>query len=180
MASTLLLAVVFVFDLVAFALAVAAEQKRSSFNIVKEGNHNVCHYDSNVATGLGVGSFIILVASQAIIMVVTRCLCGGQAMSPSRNRSWAISLFITSWVTFIIAASCLLAGSAGNAHHTKDRIVAPGIPSCETLKKGVFGAGAAFIVFTGIASELYYVLYSKANSGPPPYASDSGVTMSNM
>ncbi|KAK4271500.1 hypothetical protein QN277_020189 [Acacia crassicarpa] len=180
MASTLLLAVVFVFDLVAFALAVAAEQKRSTSHIVQEGTLNSCRYNSNVATGLGVGSFIILVASQAIIMVVTRCLCGGQAMSPGRNRSWAIILFITSWVTFIIAALCLLAGSARNAHHTKGSIPAPAKPSCATLKKGVFGAGAAFIVFTGIASELYYVLYSKANSGPPPFARDSGVTMANM
>ncbi|XP_028775527.1 uncharacterized protein LOC114732412 [Neltuma alba] len=180
MASTLLLAVVFVFDLIAFALAVAAEQRRSTFTIVSEGNQNFCHYDSNIATGLGVGSFIILVASQAIIMVVTRCLCCGQAMSPSSNRSWAICLFITSWVTFIVAASCLLAGSARNAYHTKDGTAMPASPSCVTLRKGVFGAGAAFIVFTGIASELYYVHYSKANSGPPPYARDSGVTLANM
>ncbi|XP_054800666.1 uncharacterized protein LOC129304862 [Prosopis cineraria] len=180
MASTLLLAVVFVLDLVAFALAVAAEQKRSTFMVVTEGNQNYCHYGSNIATGLGVGSFIILLASQAIIMVVTRCLCCGQAMRPSGNRSWAICLFITSWVTFIIAASCLLAGSARNTRHTKDRTTVPVIPSCVTLRKGVFGAGAAFIVFTGIVSELYYVNYSKANSGPPSHARDSGVTMANM
>ncbi|KAF7803495.1 fiber protein Fb34 [Senna tora] len=141
MASTLLLALVFVFDLVAFSLAVAAEQRRTSFTIAQEGNQNYCQYDSDMATGLGVGSFIILVAT----------------------------------------ASCLLAGSVRNAYHTKYRtVLTEHPPSCQTLRKGVFGAGAAFIVFTGIASELYYVHYSKANSAPSPYARDTGVTMANL
>lgn len=85
-------------------------------------------------------------------------------------------------MTFIIAASCLLAGSVRNAYHTKYRdIMGESAPSCETLRKGVFAAGAAFIVLTGIVSELYYVSFSKANSGgPPPYARDSGVRMSNL
>lgn len=84
-------------------------------------------------------------------------------------------------MSFIIAASCLLAGSAKNAHHTKVRTSLTVIPPCQTLRKGVFGAGAAFIVFTGVASELYYVYHSKANSGgPSPYVRDTGVTMSNL
>ena len=80
-------------------------------------------------------------------------------------------------MTFVIAASCLLAGSVRNAYHTKYVSSWTRAPSCETLRKGVFGAGAAFIVFTGIASELYYVSHSKANRGPPPYARDTGVAM---
>lgn len=183
MASSLLLVVVFVFDLIAFALAVAAEQRRSSANLAQntEGR-KYCQYDSDIATGLGVGSLFILVASQVIIMVVTRCLCCGRAMRPSGSRSWAICLFITTWLTFLIAASCLLAGSVKNAYHTKYRdLLGERAPSCQTLRKGVFGAGAAFIVLTGIVSELYYVSFSKANNGGvPPYARDTGVTMSNL
>ncbi|KAK2383032.1 fiber [Trifolium repens] len=183
MASSLLLAVVFVFDLIAFALAVAAEQRRSTANLAQniEGR-KYCQYDSDIATGLGVGSLFILVASQVIIMVVTRCLCCGKAMRPSGSRSWAICLFITTWLTFLIAASCLLAGSVRNAYHTKYRdLLGERAPSCQTLRKGVFGAGAAFIVLTGIISELYYVSFSKANnSGALPYARDTGVTMSNF
>jgi len=84
-------------------------------------------------------------------------------------------------VTFIIAASCLLAGSVRNAYHTKYRdLMGERAPSCQTLRKGVFGAGAAFIVLTGITSELYYVSFSKANNGPPPYARDTGVRMGNL
>jgi hypothetical protein len=85
-------------------------------------------------------------------------------------------------LTFLIAASCLLAGSVRNAYHTKYRdLLGERAPSCQTLRKGVFGAGAAFIVLTGIVSELYYVSFSKANnSGALPYARDTGVTMSNL
>ncbi|KAL1327118.1 hypothetical protein HN51_037207 [Arachis hypogaea] len=182
MASSLLLAVVFVFDLIAFALAVAAEQRRNTAKLVVDANgRKYCQYDSDIATGLGVGSFFILVASQVIIMIVTRCLCCGKAMRPSGSRSWAICLFITSWVMFIIAAACLLAGSVRNAYHTKYRdLLKQSAPSCETMRKGVFGAGAAFIVLTGIASEIYYVSFSKANNGPPPYARDTGVRMGNL
>lgn len=38
-------------------------------------------------------------------------------------------------------------------------------PSCETVRKGVFAAGAAFVLFTGIISEFYYVSYSKSRGG---------------
>ncbi|RDX90981.1 hypothetical protein CR513_27100, partial [Mucuna pruriens] len=142
MASSLLLAVVFVFDLIAFGLAVAAEQRRNTASLAKDNQgRNYCQYDSDIATGLGVGSL----------------------------------------VTFIIGASCLLAGSVRNAYHTKYRdLMGERAPSCHALRKGVFGAGAAFIVFTGITSELYYVSFSKANSGPPPYARDTGLRMGNL
>ncbi|KAI4296686.1 hypothetical protein L6164_036627 [Bauhinia variegata] len=180
MASSLLLAVVFVLDLIAFALAVAAEQRRNTAKIARDGQNNYCQYDSDIATGLGVGALLFLVVSQIIIMVATRCLCCGKAMKPSGSRSWAICLFITSWFTFIIAAACLLAGSARNAYHTKYRtLLKQNPPSCETLRKGVFGAGAAFIVLTGIFSEFYYACHSKANRGGP-YPRDTGVSMGQL
>ncbi|KAF8409306.1 hypothetical protein HHK36_005380 [Tetracentron sinense] len=181
MASKLLLIVVFVLDLIAFALAVAAEQRRTTATIKQdpEVDYNYCVYDSDIATGLGVGSFLFLMVSQVLIMVASRCFCCGKALSPGGSRAWAIVLFVTCWVTFIIAESCLLAGSVRNAYHTKYRtIFSEDPPSCETLRKGVFGAGAAFIVFTGIVSELYYVYYSKANdSFRPPYGKETGVGM---
>ncbi|KAJ0827493.1 putative modifying wall lignin-1/2 [Helianthus annuus] len=102
-------------------------------------------------------------------MVATRCLCCGPVLCPGRSRTLAIFLFITCWMTFIIAEACLLAGSVRNAYHTKYRtVLSANPPSCETLRKGVFGAGAAFVVFTGIVSELYYVLYSKSDEGVIP------------
>lgn len=50
--------------------------------------------------------------------------------------------------------------------------------SCATLRKGVFAAGAAFIFFTAIVSQFYYVSYSKARDSFQPYAGrDTGVGM---
>ncbi|XP_076896395.1 uncharacterized protein LOC143549376 [Bidens hawaiensis] len=177
MASTLLLVVVFVFDLVAFALAVAAEQRRASARIAQDDNSRYCVYESDIATGMGVGALLFLLVSQILVMVATRCMCCGRALSPGRSRALAVFLFITCWVTFIIAEACLLAGSVRNAYHTKYRtVLSANPPSCETLRKGVFGAGAAFVVFTGIVSELYYVFYNKSDEGAIP-TRDIGIRM---
>lgn len=72
--------------------------------------------------------------------------------------------------------ACLLGASVRNAYHTKYR----SNWSCKVVRKGIFGAGAAFIVFTGIASELFYVSYSKANDSQATYARDTGVRMGNL
>ncbi|KAG8365486.1 hypothetical protein BUALT_Bualt18G0109800 [Buddleja alternifolia] len=183
MASKLVLVVVFILDLIAFALAVAAEQRRSSARLATDANLNYCVYNSDVATGLGVGSFVLLMVSQVLIMAATRCLCCGRALRPGGSRTWAIFLFITCWVAFFIAEVCLLAGSVKNAYHTKYRTyITRHPPSCETLRKGVFGAGAAFIVFTGIASELFYATYSKTDhDGFLPQSRDNGgIRMGSM
>ncbi|GFP97394.1 hypothetical protein PHJA_001883500 [Phtheirospermum japonicum] len=120
-------------------------------------------------------------ASQLLIMVASKCLCCGRALRPGRSRVWAIVLFITCWVTFIIAEVCLLAGSVRNAYHTKYKTYLTQNPlSCETLRKGVFGAGAAFIVFTGILSELFYVSYSKTGDGFLPQGRDTGIRMGSI
>ncbi|KAF5473123.1 hypothetical protein F2P56_009761, partial [Juglans regia] len=182
MASKLLLVVVFVLDLIAFALAVAAEQRRTKGKQTTDETRNYCVYDSDIATGLGVGSFLFLMASQVLIVVASRCLCCGKALRPSAPRAWAICLFITCWVTFVIAEACLLAGSVRNAYHTKYTTkLTDNPPSCEMLRRGIFGAGAAFVVLTGVFSELYYVSYSKANDDHmSSYARDTGVRMGNL
>nr|GLL24092.1 uncharacterized protein LOC109159072 [Ipomoea trifida] len=178
MASTLLLLVVFVFDLVAFALAVAAEQRRASATIQRDATYNYCVYESDIATGLGVGSFLFLLATQLLIMLASKCLCCGRALRPGRSRTCALLLFITCWVAFIIAEACLLAGSVRNAYHTKYRtFLSEHPPSCEMLRKGVFGAGAAFIVLTGILSQLYYASFTKANDAILHDRRDAGIRM---
>lgn len=179
MASVLLLIIVFVLDLIAFSLAVAAEQRRSSAKVINTGISLDCQYDSNVATGLGAGAFVFLLASQLLVMLASRCLCCGGGLRPGGSRAWAIMLFIACWVVFFIAEVCLLVGSVQNAYHTK-YVSGLSNDSCRTLRKGVFGAGAAFIVFTGILSELYYASYSKASKLSPTYGGDTGVRMANL
>ncbi|XP_056844663.1 uncharacterized protein LOC108810865 [Raphanus sativus] len=98
MASVWLLFIVFVFDLIAFGLAVAAEQRRTTWQVVNESrDSSYCVYEKDIATGLGIGSFLLLLASQLFIMVASRCLCCGRALTPSGSRSCAILLFITTW-----------------------------------------------------------------------------------
>ncbi|EEF30361.1 uncharacterized protein LOC8275968 [Ricinus communis] len=180
MASKLLLITVFIFDLIAFGLAVAAEQRRSTAVIKQDAevNYNYCVYDSDIATGYGVGAFLFLMLSQVIIMVASQCFCCGKALNPGGSRAWAVILFITCWVFFFIAEVCLLAGSVRNAYHTKYRTVfSDNPPDCQMLRKGVFGAGAAFSLFTLIVSQFYYVCYSKARDGFQPYGRETGVPM---
>ncbi|KAL8505925.1 hypothetical protein ACS0TY_016957 [Phlomoides rotata] len=182
MASKLLLATVFIFDLIAFGLAVAAEQRRSTgiSKLDSEGNYRYCVYDSDIATGYGVGAFLFLLVSQVIIMAASKCFCCGTPLKPGGSRACAVLLFIICWVTFLIAEACLLAGSVRNAYHTKyttQFFNQP--PSCETVRKGVFAAGAAFVLFTGIISEFYYTSYSKARGSSAPYGGEAGVGMAS-
>ncbi|XP_031250801.1 uncharacterized protein LOC116108714 [Pistacia vera] len=162
------------------AISLCGHMEEFDAEIADGPGYTYCKYDKDISTGLGAGSFLFLLASQILIMVASRCLCCGKAMRPSGARAWAIVLFITCWVFFFIAEVCLLAGSVRNAYHTKYRSSLGNPPSCQTLRKGVFGAGAAFIVLTGIISELYYVSFSRANDGQAPYSRDTGVRMGNL
>ncbi|KAL9383929.1 hypothetical protein Peur_024252 [Populus x canadensis] len=118
----------------------------------KIGNDNYRHYDSDIATGLGVSALLFLMASQLLIVV--------------------------GWVFFFIAEVCLLAASARNAYHTKYLSVPS--HSCQKVRKGVFWAGAALVVLTSVVSELYYVSYSKANDGQLSYNGDTGTRTGNL
>lgn len=81
-------------------------------------------------------------------------------------------------MTFLIAEICLLAGSVTNAYHTKYRTrFFENPPSCETVRKGVFAAGASFVFFTGVLSEFYYVSYSNARGNSGIYGGEAGVGM---
>ncbi|CDP05885.1 unnamed protein product [Coffea canephora] len=181
MASKLLMVTIFIFDLIAFGLAVAAEQRRSTAKVTSdnEKDYNYCVYDSDIATGFGVGAFFFLMASQVIIMLASKCFCCGKALKPGGSRACAVLLFIILWLFFLIAEACLLAGSVRNAYHTKYRTIFGGEdpPSCETVRKGVFAAGAAFVFFTGIVSEFYYVSFSNAGASFEPYGGESAVGM---
>lgn len=83
-------------------------------------------------------------------------------------------------VFFFIAEVCLLLGSVRNAYHTKYKNLLNNPPTCATLRKGVFGAGAAFVFLTAIVSELFYVSYSKANELQANHGRDTGVRMGNI
>ncbi|KAH9626833.1 hypothetical protein KSS87_002478 [Heliosperma pusillum] len=86
-------------------------------------------------------------------------------------------------VTFLSAESCLLAGSARNAYHTKYRGAFQKEPiSCATLRKGVFAAGAAMTLLSMIGSVFYYWIHSKVDTGGWEKHQNDGIGMatSNM
>ena len=62
-----------------------------------EKDYSYCIYDSDIATGLGVGAFLFLMASQVLIMFASKCFCCGKPLSPGGSRAWAVILYITCW-----------------------------------------------------------------------------------
>lgn len=70
-------------------------------------------------------------------------------------------------LTFLVAEACVIAGAKKNAYHTKyrDMILAENF-TCETLRKGVFVAGAVFIVATMILNVYFYMYFTKAITQP--------------
>ncbi|KAF5751924.1 hypothetical protein HS088_TW02G00943 [Tripterygium wilfordii] len=165
--STLVHLLVVVLCLVAFGFAIAAERRRSVGNIIKDelSNATYCVYSSDVATGYGVGAFLFLLSSESLLMGVTKCMCFGIPLAPGGDRAWSIIYFISSWVTFLVAEACLIAGATKNAYHTKYRgmIYAQNF-SCESLRKGIFIAGAVFIVANMVLNVYYYMYFSKATT----------------
>ncbi|CAN6483178.1 unnamed protein product [Victoria cruziana] len=181
MAGLLVIVTVLIFDMIAFGLAISAEQRRSKAQVLPdpEKYYTYCVYDSDIATGYGAGAFVLLFLSQLLIVVVSKCFCCGRPLKPGGSRACAVLMFISCWFTFIIAEICLLAASVQNAYHTKYRAMFNiDHLSCETIRKGVFAAGAAFTFFTGILSELYYITYSKANASPY-HGGEDGMGMSS-
>ncbi|EPS57586.1 hypothetical protein M569_17231, partial [Genlisea aurea] len=80
-------------------------------------------------------------------------------------------------LTFTIAVLCLLAASARNSQRTKTTVM-EGDLHCWQVRKGIFGAGAAFVFFTWILSSMFYWSYSKSDdSNYPLQGRDSGIRM---
>lgn len=60
-------------------------------------NRTYCVYESDVATGYGVGAFLFLLSSESLLMGVTKCMCFGRPLAPGGNRAWTIIYFVSSW-----------------------------------------------------------------------------------
>ena len=63
----------------------------------KEKVYEYCEYGSDIATSYGAGAFVLLLTSQVIIMVASRCFCCGKALNPGGSRACAIMLFLICW-----------------------------------------------------------------------------------
>ncbi|EES14816.1 hypothetical protein BDA96_07G100600 [Sorghum bicolor] len=165
-ASVALCAFLTFLNLFAFLLAVGAERRRSTGKVVPDeyDERSYCLYDTDASTVYGVSAFFVLLLQQAIVTAATRCLCFGPVLS---SRGCAVTAFVLSWITFLIAEACLIGGSVRNAKHTKylGYYMKHDLVSCATLRKGVFAAAAAMMIINLLASLVYYWSYSKAATG---------------
>ncbi|KAF5730658.1 hypothetical protein HS088_TW19G00251 [Tripterygium wilfordii] len=146
---------------------IAGGKYKGKAKIVTDEDFNYCYclYDPNISTVLGITAFSLLLASQVLTMKPIWCCCKPKTSSSNRSSACAIVLLIVSWLTFLIAEACLLFGSVVNAKRTKYRtiFVANDDLHCETLRRGVFEAGAAFVVLTSLASKFYHVCHIEPN-----------------
>nr|XP_043614037.1 uncharacterized protein LOC122585988 [Erigeron canadensis] len=181
--SMYVLAPVVSINLMAFILAIGAEQRRSTAKVVPDeyDEYDYCAYDSDASTVYGLTAFGLLLISQTLVNGVTKCLCFGKGLVPGCSKTLATFFFIFSWVVFVGAEACLLLGSAKNAYHTKYRASLGGNDlSCETLRKGVFAGGAALTFISMVASIVYYLVHSKADTGGWEKHKNEGLGMTSL
>ncbi|KAL1568412.1 hypothetical protein AAHA92_00032 [Salvia divinorum] len=164
-----ILAISISLHLIAFVLSVGAERRRSTATVKPDeyDEKTYCAYDTDASTVYGLAAFGLLLIAQALIHGVTKCFCFGRGMMGGRRSTTrAVAFFVLSWIIFLAAEACLLAGSARNAYHTKYRaIFHVEHLSCATLRKGVFAAGAALTLLAMTATTLYYWMHTKADTG---------------
>ncbi|XP_021896328.1 uncharacterized protein LOC110813474 [Carica papaya] len=167
--SVSILAVITSLHLLAFVLAIGAERRRSTAKVVpdKYDDRTYCVYTTDASTAYGLSAFGLLLISQVVVSGITRCLCFGRGLIKGRSSTTcSILFFVISWLSFLAAEACLLAGSARNAYHTKYRAAFGAEKlSCATLRKGIFAAGAALTLLSMVGSIVYYWAHSKADTG---------------
>lgn len=166
--SVSILAIIISLHLIAFVFAIGAEQRRSTAKVVPDeyDERTYCVYDSDASTAYGLTAFGLLLISQTVINGVTKCLCYGRGLVSGSSTTWTVFFFILSWVSFLGAEACLLAGSTRNAYHTKYRgFFGAKDLSCATLRRGVFAAGAALTLMSLVGSVFYYWTHSRADTG---------------
>nr|XP_043640255.1 uncharacterized protein LOC122611310 [Erigeron canadensis] len=177
------LIVISLLHIVAFVLAIGAERNRSKAKVVTDGNfdYNYCLYSSSPSTLYGLVAFSLVLVSQMVVNIVTKCLCFNKGVERCSLRcSVATFFYIISWVSFLGAEVCLLGGSIKNAQQTKYRTLNFGTTtdlSCETLHKGVFAAGAIFVFLLLIASVVYYWVHSMQDAVDSEHLQDEKLPM---
>ncbi|XP_047308184.1 uncharacterized protein LOC124911720 [Impatiens glandulifera] len=160
--SRIVLLLMFLLDLAAFALTMAAVQTKTKATLHQSVDGTIyCVYSSNIASRFAVASMFLLSVSQTIVTVATQCLCFGKILRPGNWRISAIMLFITCWISFLVSEMFLFYGSVKDASLTNYRH-SNNLP-CFTLSSRVFGIAALLIVVTATASQTYYVSYVKTD-----------------
>ncbi|MCL7044190.1 hypothetical protein MKW94_005231 [Papaver nudicaule] len=179
-----ILVIITCLHLIAFVFAIGAEQRRSTGKLVPDeyDETKFCVYTTDASTVYGLTAFGLLLLSQGIVNGVTKCLCFGRGLTNgTSSKTFSVIFFVISWLGFLGAEACLLAGSAKNAYHTK-YIADYNLPnfSCATLRKGVFAAAAALTLISMVGSILYYWSHTKADTGGWQKHTNEGLGMTSQ
>ncbi|KAL3501769.1 hypothetical protein ACH5RR_036218 [Cinchona calisaya] len=166
-----------------FIFAVGAELRRNTAKVVvdNEAIYTYCAYGSDASTVYGLSAFGSLLISQTILIGVTKCLCvrEGKMTATGKSTTCAVFFYIFSWISFLGAEACLLAGSIRNSYHSKYRaIFGAGDLFCVSLPKGVFVAGAALTLLSMIGSIFYYWAHAKSDTDECEKQNSEGLGMS--
>lgn len=165
--------------LLSVALFVAAEATRVKASQIQFTSSSTCLYPNSPAFGLGLTATVSLMVAQIIISIAAACFCCrlGSYQSNS-DRTWAVILFVMSWVVFVDISFKLLFGAAPHGHHG-NKTMYFGTHPCYFVKSGVFGYAAALSFVAAFYEIAYLDLESKKirneagiakvhPQGPPP------------
>ncbi|KAM0895814.1 hypothetical protein ACQ4PT_023618 [Festuca glaucescens] len=150
--STTVLAAVLLVDLVAFGLAIGAEQSRpTNTQLLLCGKPRLASLSE-------VHALSLMKSQQASLQRK-----GAHEPQIALAVSQFVDVLKCARLTFLIAEACLLAGLVQSAYHTGYRpVIFENPPDCETVRWGTFGAGAAFALITGVLTGSYYYCFSKS------------------
>ncbi|KAL1820039.1 hypothetical protein ACET3Z_014908 [Daucus carota] len=156
--------------LIASSLAFAAEFKRIKRSEVQFTAPDECVYPRSPALALGLTAAVALVIAQIIINVATGCNCC-RSGSHQLNSKWtlALSCFVVSWFTFVLAFLLLLTGAALNDQRGEENMYF-GNYYCYVVKPGVFAGAAILSLATVVLGITYYITIISTKTGTDPWA----------
>ncbi|KAL1088641.1 hypothetical protein V6Z11_D08G266300, partial [Gossypium hirsutum] len=150
-----------------------AEITRVKASQVEVDWYGDCSYPKSPAHVLGLTSAATLLTAKIIMDTATGCSHWERTNQspPNYNRNKALLLYITSWITFIVAIVLLLKGAVSKDQNDQ-AIERNDMYYCPVVKAGIFAAGASFAAISFISGVLLFQTLNPkgedANNAPIP------------
>ncbi|MFQ6655533.1 hypothetical protein Gotur_026049 [Gossypium turneri] len=149
--------VVVLLGIISTGAGFAAEVTRVKASQVKVDVLGQCSYPKSPALGLSLISAGTLLIGKIIIIIAAGCFCCRRTdPSHSSNHTKALTFYIISWITFIIAIGLLLKDIALN-NQVDEVTTSDGRHYCYVIKPGVFTAGPVYAALSSSFGVLYYL-----------------------
>ncbi|TYH60239.1 hypothetical protein ES332_D08G279700v1 [Gossypium tomentosum] len=148
-----------------------AEITRVKASQVEVDWYGDCSYPKSPAHVLGLTSAATLLTAKITMDTATGCWERTNQSPPNYNRNKALLLYITSWITFIVAIVLLLKGAVSKDQNDQ-AIERNDMYYCPVVKAGIFAAGASFAAISFISGVLLFQTLNPkgedANNAPIP------------